>query len=379
MAEKRKRIYVNLGRYDPQVHRGINAYAKKANWCLNRFMHARPDPPVGQLYAGGLIIEFPWIPVLPACEAIGLPVVQMLPEEKTNGPSVSVDHKATGEAAARYLLGKGHTRLASLELYGSLHHREAIRAFCLGLKERQPGYLALRKPEGLSIHGATEQRLRKWLVTEIKKLTPGIAVFCPGDREGSFALEALIDGGLKCPEDVALVSSENSEEICEFTAVPMTSVDTNLFQVGYRAAEKLDAMLQNRRVKRHTCVEPVGIVERVSSSRFAAADRHVGKAMSYIGSHLADGISIQSIARYVGISHTVLYEKFYHHLGFSPGEAIAQLRIERIQKLLRQGSIKCSAIARQVGYANEASLARAFKHQTGETISNYRNRLMGAD
>ncbi len=53
--------------------------------------------------------------------------------------------------------------------------------------------------------------------------------------------------GLRVPDDVSIVGTDNSLLAVEAMHTPISSVDTNLELVGYRGAELLDALMSQKK------------------------------------------------------------------------------------------------------------------------------------
>ena len=86
-------------------------------------------------------------------------------------------------------------------------------------------------------------RLRRRLGRELKKLPKPLGVFCPSDEMGSRMLHACEDADLRVPEEVAVLGCHNDELTCNFTLVPLSSVDDDLELQGYEAARLLERLM----------------------------------------------------------------------------------------------------------------------------------------
>jgi transcriptional regulator GlxA family with amidase domain len=61
-------------------------------------------------------------------------------------------------------------------------------------------------------------------------------------------------------------------------------------------------------------------------------------------------------------------------LHFSPKDQILNIRLERVRQLLVDTTDSVEQIARRVGLAGAAQLAALFKHRTGQTPGEFRER-----
>jgi len=90
-------------------------------------------------------------------------------------------------------------------------------------------------------------------------------------------------------------------------------------------------------------------------------DPVVGAGLKYLhGAPLQDW-SVESLARQVGVSRTVLADRFKHFLDQPPMQYLAQWRLQLAAQLLKSSDLPIKAIADQSGYESEAAFGRAFK------------------
>lgn len=89
--------------------------------------------------------------------------------------------------------------------------------------------------------------------------------------------------------------------------------------------------------------------------------------------HLADGVEVPEIARHAGMSVATLSRRFREHMRLSPGEFLAQLRISRACKLLKDSPLNVTEIAIDCGYESPSAFSRAFRRQMNMSPSVYRN------
>jgi AraC family transcriptional regulator len=90
-------------------------------------------------------------------------------------------------------------------------------------------------------------------------------------------------------------------------------------------------------------------------------------AIAYIQDNLAQEISLNTIAEYLGMSHYYFCRLFKQSMGISFHQYVIQQRVERAKQLLRQGKMKISDIAIVCGFSHQSHLNRHFKRLTGVT------------
>jgi AraC-like DNA-binding protein len=101
-------------------------------------------------------------------------------------------------------------------------------------------------------------------------------------------------------------------------------------------------------------------------------DPTVGRALALLHERPAHDWTLDDLARHVGISRSVLAERFTHVLGQPPMHYLTHWRIQLGARLLADGGRKVAAVGAEVGYASEAAFSRTFKKITGASPSTWR-------
>lgn len=91
------------------------------------------------------------------------------------------------------------------------------------------------------------------------------------------------------------------------------------------------------------------------------------QAIDYIQDHLAQEISLNELADYLGMSRYYFCRLFKQSIGLSPYQYVIQQRVERAKQLLIQGHMSISDIAIACGFAHQSHLNRHFKRLIGVT------------
>ena len=104
----------------------------------------------------------------------------------------------------------------------------------------------------------------------------------------------------------------------------------------------------------------------------ALRDRHVGKAIALLHERPAEPWTVDELGRQVGLSRSALHERFVQLVGLPPMQYLANWRMQRASRLLREGHATVATIAQEVGYESEAAFARAFKRLVGQPPAAWR-------
>jgi AraC-like DNA-binding protein len=104
-----------------------------------------------------------------------------------------------------------------------------------------------------------------------------------------------------------------------------------------------------------------------------ARDPHVGMALTLIHRRPADPWTITGLAQEVGVSRSVLADRFRHFLGEPPMTYLTRWRLRLGAQALRSSSRSVAQIAADTGYESEAAFNRAFKREFGLPPARYRH------
>jgi AraC-like DNA-binding protein len=101
-------------------------------------------------------------------------------------------------------------------------------------------------------------------------------------------------------------------------------------------------------------------------------DPFIGKALAQMHRRPAHDWSLEELAREVGLSRSVLAERFAGIVGVPPMQYLAKWRMQIASGLLAEGRANVATIANEIGYDSEASFSRAFKKMVGVPPSVWR-------
>lgn len=102
------------------------------------------------------------------------------------------------------------------------------------------------------------------------------------------------------------------------------------------------------------------------------ADARVGRALALLHERHAEPWTLESLARAVGTSRTLLAVRFRELVGEPPMAYLARWRITRAANLLLGARQPLARVAEQVGYPSDAVFSRAFRRITGHSPRQWR-------
>lgn len=180
---------------------------------------------------------------------------------------VGVDDEAVGALATAHLMERGCRRIAHIrgpELSTGLGRLAGYRrALAKEGMAPLPGYVVMgRSVDNLSDSSGQEAMLRLLALEP-----PPDGVFCYNDPTAMGAMKAILESGLRVPEDVAVVGAGNVN-YAELLRVPLSSIDQHSDSIGEHAGRLALSLVESKTVVRPRTVllEP-GLVARASSAR----------------------------------------------------------------------------------------------------------------
>ena len=102
-------------------------------------------------------------------------------------------------------------------------------------------------------------------------------------------------------------------------------------------------------------------------------DPEVGKALALLHRKPAHPWTIAALANEVGISRSVLAERFRRYLSETPIAYLTRWRLQLGAQMLKSTSSGVAQVAAEVGYESEPAFNRAFKREFGLPPARFRN------
>ncbi|HEY5956081.1 MAG TPA: AraC family transcriptional regulator, partial [Polyangiaceae bacterium] len=103
-------------------------------------------------------------------------------------------------------------------------------------------------------------------------------------------------------------------------------------------------------------------------------DDNVGRALGKLHERPAHGWTLDELAGEVGMSRSMLAERFAHFVGVPPMQYLAQWRMQLAATLLSGTALNLSEIAERIGYGSETAFSHAFKRWVGMAPAEWRRR-----
>ena len=316
-------------------------------------------------------------PLARAATAIKIPAVNIwLNSPAGNIASVLADFETSGKMAAQHLVGRGFRRFGYMGFLREKDARYQIQGFRKILKPLGFRFSSYRFPRTeLGGEGLGWERFLEGLEQWVEAWEPPIGVLVGNDLYCRHLIETCRAKGLKVPQDVAIVGTSNEPAICSSPYPTLTSIDLDFELIGYRAAARLDELM-NRKNSSATIEfsPPKGLIPRQSTDSLAVDDPFVANALRFISENGHERIQVDEVVFFSGTNRRTLERKFRVSMGRSIAEEISRLRIERSKRLMMETDASFKSLAVDLGFRNADHFCKVFSRIEKITPSQYRRR-----
>ncbi len=212
------------------------------------------------------------------------------------------------------------------------------------------------------------------LVKLLQGLSEPVAVFAANSDSRALELcDACLRGGLRIPEDVAILGVGNTPLICEMSHPSLSSVQLPAVEVGKRAVQLMHRWLtEEEPPPARTLLRPQRVVTRMSTDIVATSDELVAKAIQIIRERACEPLRVRELVAALPISRRPFEKRFLTAVGRTPLQQIHRVQIRRAMNLLSDTNTGIYDIALMCGFSSGTRLAETFVRLTGKTPSEYR-------
>lgn len=370
--------------YGRGVVQGVLRYNREHGlWRIYFKPHGLGDPPppwLRESAADGILARIGTAKMAQAILQAKVPAVDLrgvIPD--TGLPTVRVDNREVARLAVEHFLDRGFERFGFCGLPRGVnpHMDELCDQFVVQLDRigfECDVFQARRGPRNGEAWERQQSRMEQWkdqqsgIASWIQRLRKPVAVMACHDDRALQVLDACHRIGATVPEQLALLSSDNDEYLCELADPPLTSIDENAVRVGYEAAALLDRMMDRKPLAMmEWLVPPLGVVTRQTTDMLAVEDSLVADALQFIRNHACDGIRPTDVVARACVSRVTLALRFKAALGRSIGDEIHRVQVSCARTLLAKTELPIKQIAHRAGFRSVAYMTRLFGRLTGQT------------
>jgi LacI family transcriptional regulator len=285
-------------------------------------------------------------------------------------PLVGPDFFEVGRFAARRLLDSG---VPHLGFYGLKNDDACARS--LDGFEQEVALAGAKSHPLLLLPGEKFPPRRKkapqmaWL----ENLPKPVAIYSTQDVFAAEIAFLCCQIGLRIPEDVVILGTNNDEIHCLSVQPALSSIRLPWQEIGWRAASMLDEIIMGKTIGREPVrLGPPDFVPRQSTEIIRCRDEVVGKALGVIHEHLIEPLTIDDLAMRCGVSRRNLEKRFRAVLDRSPLQEQNRLRVELVKTHLREDGRTIEQVADICGFSSPIYLSQFFHRETGMSPGTYR-------
>ncbi|MBQ3705759.1 MAG: LacI family DNA-binding transcriptional regulator [Clostridia bacterium] len=173
------------------------------------------------------------IPLMYRFKPVDIPLVFAYSHVMQDDCYVTYDNLEASVEMVQYLIGKGHRRIAVIS--GHPHsHPTTMRmyGYCKAMHDA-----GISIPEGYIHYGNWEFSSGYEETGKLLELRPRpTAIFAMNDQMAAGSIHAILDHGLRIPEDISVVGFEN-HALSGFLKPPLTTAELPLAEIGREAAD----------------------------------------------------------------------------------------------------------------------------------------------
>lgn len=367
MIEKPTKDIIVTGFHVTETLRGICQYACKHGWHLR--MHtissARQRLP-GNLNRGDGVV-FIHNPHPQELERLlpntRVPIVHIASARKAVGlPRVWHDDYAIGRMGANYFIENHYKDVAYLTPKNVRRLHDLVWQGAEDRLRRSSCKLIPVRPDSMET------------LAQCRKPAGLLTIDGPW---GIFMFNRLRTWGVPIPESIAVLASGIPGWGNSFP-VPLSYIDTNEVEVGKRACQLLNDLVDGAQPPaKPILIPPARVVASASTGVPAIDNPSVRKAVEVLQRDYREAINFEQVARSVGVCRYRLDQAFKCELDLTMHGYLARYRIRQAEVLLQDRQIPIAQIAQQIGFASHANFIRAFRKIHRTTPRQFRNTAMG--
>ena len=293
--------------------------------------------------------------------------------------NVVTDSEAIGRMGAEHLLQCGFKHFAFCGYTENPLERTVWSEIRGEFFDARLGRAGIAKPPHYALSNAEQDwpNERRALADWLEALPKPLGLMACNDDCAQQVMEACKLARLKVPDEVGVIGADNDEVVCSLTDPPLSSIVINFERAGYDAARALDQLMRGRKhVRARITAAAPHIVTRRSTDFVATEDAHLTHALQFIRDRARSGLSVNEVARAVGLSRRALEKRFRALLERSILEEIRRVRTDHIARMLLETDLPVASIAEMLGFADAHHFARYFR--AGKQMSPLRYRVRHA-
>ena len=288
-------------------------------------------------------------------------------------PSVLSDIRSSARMAVEHFAARGIRRVAYIGIRNDLASQIQEAAFKAEARKR--GFPC----SSHKCRDSVEQNIEAWsrfcrqVDGWLARWEAPIGVFTHHDLNARQLSTVATRAGWVIPDQLSVLGSGNNTVYCESMRPTLSSIHPGYRQVGYRAAEVLDAIMSGARPPSEPLwISPVEVAMRRSSDVFAVADPAVAAALRFMAEHCHQCLNVDIVAAKTGVGRRTLERRFRSTLGRSINQELNRLRVERMKRFLIETDDPIKSLVSDAGFGSAEQMRLVFRDMTGYSPGSFR-------
>lgn len=198
-------------------------------------------------------------------------------------------------------------------------------------------------------------------------------LFCPEVGGGGYAIRVCRALGLRVPEDVAVIGSDDAD-VSLASRPTLTSVIPVGEKIGSEAARILTRMMAGKPPQQAVVrFDAMDLRVRQSTGLQRAHVCDIAGAVAYIAQHACAGLGVEELLKATQqVSSKTFHSHFKAATGLTPGEAILRRQLEEARRLLTGTRLAVTVVAEKCGFGSSSDFSRRFRVLEGMSPTEFR-------
>lgn len=345
----KKNILLLMPIYNYWFHLGVVKYAGQHDFSVSSFIGDITNENIQN--REGVIIFYGdrkanYIRILKNCE---IPTVHFgYKRFSKNEIIIHPDDEMIGEQGAEYLVKRGFRHIGFYMYENSLF-----------LEKRKNSFRRLVEKHGREYYPILQDDIPDVIINIPKPA----AIMALNDEVALSLIEACYNNNIKVPDEIAVLGAGNNPLICSAAPIPISSLHTGHENWGYESMRYLNKKINGEDFKNKNIKVPPGeIITRQSTDIMAIQNENVLNTLDFINENFTDsGLTIDDIARKIGISRRRLDKILKNSTGYTVYETLIRVRIKEANTQIKKARLKNYEVAEKAGFSSYLQMYRALK------------------
>jgi len=261
---------------------------------------------------------------------------------------------------------------------GAILRERLVKPFLQLIKPAQSANAAMVVPVDRDViwnPDAKVEPLPPQLTTWLRELPKPVGVLCPQLGGGGYLIRCCKVLGLRVPEDVAVIGSDETD-LSLANDPTLTSVVLSMDLVGFDGTRILVGMVGGKPPPSSLIrLNSAELTVRESTGRRRPEICDIAAALECIQTNATRGITVEQVIKQTQrVSRVTFHRRFRETTGKSPAEAIRNRQLDEVRRLLVGTELPVSMISDLAGFSSPKVLARTFREAEKTTPRDFRQK-----